>query len=291
MKRFAAFSPVPVILAFWCVTAPAFGHQSVLHFNSEPGDFIGRGQQETLTTDEVDFRAERTLDNGVSLSINNISRPDPPRSISWSAKFAPAEGMDLIEGLYENATRWPFQDPTVLGLSFSGNGRGCNTLKGRFEVLEAVYDPTTDAVISFAVDFEQHCEGGDPALFGSIRFNSDVPLPPIPKCDIELDQATYTAGDTVTAASRRLTNPGADDTAVEIKTWFDRPELPPVSILSAGADGSVVLPAGFDQDFGPMALAPVTVDTPLGPHVLNCRLLDPVTGETLSVDINRFEIE
>lgn len=118
-----------------------------------------------------------------------------------------------------------------------------------------------------------------------------ITLPEIPKCDIELDQATYTAGDTVTAASRRLTNPGADATAVEIKTWLDRPELPPVSILSAGADGSVVLPAGFDQDFGPMALASVTVDTPLGPHALNCRLLDPVTGETLSVDINQFEIE
>src|SRR5713101_6115678 len=30
----------------------------------------------------------------------------------------------------------------------------------------------------FAIDFEQHCEGGPAALFGSVRFNSDVPAVP-----------------------------------------------------------------------------------------------------------------
>ena len=31
------------------------------------------------------------------------------------------------------------------------------------------------AIVRFAADFEQHCEGLDPALFGSVRYNSTVP--------------------------------------------------------------------------------------------------------------------
>lgn len=82
----------------------------------------------------------------------------------------------MTPGVYENATRFPFQGPTNAGLSVSGQGLGCNTLTGRFEVLEVVYGPGGE-VNSFAADFEQHCEGATPALFGSIRFNTG----PIPK--------------------------------------------------------------------------------------------------------------
>ena len=53
----------------------------------------------------------------------------------------------------------------------------CNTLTGRFNVREVVYDTGTDEVLSFAADFEQHCEGAKPALRGSIRYNSDDTYP------------------------------------------------------------------------------------------------------------------
>lgn len=52
-------------------------------------------------------------------------------------------------------------------------------LTGRFEVLEAVYGATGE-VERFAATFEQHCEGGVPALLGSILFNSTLPPPPPP---------------------------------------------------------------------------------------------------------------
>jgi hypothetical protein len=63
----------------------------------------------------------------------------------------------------------PFQGSDQPGLSVSGDGRGCNTLTGRFEVLEAVYRSSGD-VVSFAADFEQHCEGAP--LRSSGRFTS-----------------------------------------------------------------------------------------------------------------------
>jgi hypothetical protein len=64
-----------------------------------------------------------------------------------------------------------------------GAGGGCNTLTGRFDVLEAVFR-SDGSVVSFAVDFEQHCEGLPAALFGVVRVNSsNAP----PRFDQDLD--------------------------------------------------------------------------------------------------------
>ena len=78
-------------------------------------------------------------------------------------------------GVYENAARFPFQDPSQPGLSVSGDGRGCNTLTGRFEVNQVVYGANNE-IDAFWATFEQHCEGAAPALRGEIRFNADVPV-------------------------------------------------------------------------------------------------------------------
>ncbi|MGB5720856.1 MAG: hypothetical protein WBM34_09185, partial [Woeseiaceae bacterium] len=77
---------------------------------------------------------------------------------------------------YDNATRWPFQAATDPGLSLFGNGRGCNTVAGRFDVLEINYDTNGD-VLSAAIDFEQFCEGGSSRAYGSVRVGSSIPIP------------------------------------------------------------------------------------------------------------------
>jgi hypothetical protein len=57
-----------------------------------------------------------------------------------------------------------------------GSG-GCTTITGRFVVLEADIGIAGD-VRKLAIDFEQHCNGVTPALFGSLRYNSSVPVVP-----------------------------------------------------------------------------------------------------------------
>jgi hypothetical protein len=52
-----------------------------------------------------------------------------------------------------------------------------------------------------------------------------------------------------------------------------------------------VIPAGFDQEFGPAALFGVTPAFPLGTYGFHCRMMSTVTGETLAIDINHFDIE
>jgi alpha-tubulin suppressor-like RCC1 family protein len=76
----------------------------------------------------------------------------------------------LTPGTYEGAQRHPFQSAGNPGISVSGDGRACNAHTGRFVVLEANY-AVDGSVVSFAADYEQHCDGGIPALFGSVRFN------------------------------------------------------------------------------------------------------------------------
>jgi hypothetical protein len=136
-----------------------------IHFDSQPGDYIGAGQQQTLTLADGFITAGRNFDGGVSIGFQG--------SDFWTLDFAPPSGAAPFgPGTYEGAERFPFQSPTKPGLDVSGAGRGCNTLTGRFTVLEAVFDPTGTVVVAFAADFEQHCEGDAAALFGVVRYNA-----------------------------------------------------------------------------------------------------------------------
>ena len=133
--------------------------QTVLAMSSQPGDYIGQGQQYLITQSDAIFTPS-TSANVVTISANNGD--------SWQTDFAGPTSARLTPGEYLNAQRYPFQPAGTPGLSVYGAGRGCNTLTGNFDVLKAVYGGT-GALKSFAADFEQHCEGATPALFGWVR--------------------------------------------------------------------------------------------------------------------------
>ena len=63
----------------------------------------------------------------------------------------------------------------------------------------------------------------------------------------------------------------------------DRPDNPYVAPL--------VLPADTDADIGPIPLLSIIPGFPRGYYRQDCRLLDPLTGETTANDINRFEVQ
>src|SRR6185503_7360236 len=92
--------------------------------------------------------------------------------------LAAPQGSQLLPGAYEGAVRYPFQSPSQPGLSISGDGRGCNTLTGRFDVSEARFGPN-GYIERFHATFEQHCEGGAAALCGEVRIVNPPPPPPL----------------------------------------------------------------------------------------------------------------
>jgi large repetitive protein len=159
------------LLLFLSTGARAARSQGVtlLSFNSEPGDYVGQGRRFTLTPSDGTITVNRS-GGGAQVTFSGASS-------WWYLFFVPRAGETLTPGVYEGVTRWPFQSPTTGGLSVYGNGAGCNTLTGRFTVLEAEYGSSGE-VLRLAVDYEQHCEGGSAALFGSVRYASGVSTVP-----------------------------------------------------------------------------------------------------------------
>jgi len=148
-----------------CSFASAYGQVTSLTFNSDPGDYIGGGQFTFLTPSDGSFNAQQNYDQGVSISF--VGQP----GVFWYLDFAAPGNQPLTVGTYTGATRFPFQSPSQPGLSVSGDGRGCNTLTGSFQVLEVSYGAGA-TIDSFDATFEQHCEGFAPALRGEVRFNA-----------------------------------------------------------------------------------------------------------------------
>ena len=158
---------IGVLGLFLLVWPASLTAETFLYFQSQPGDYIGGGMTETWVPADGTFSISHPATNRVTAGFSG--------SDFWSLNFAAPSGQTLAVGAYEGATRYPFQPAAQPGLSVTGNGRGCNTLTGRFTILEVVYG-SGSTVVSFAADFEQHCEGGSAALFGAFRFNSSVPL-------------------------------------------------------------------------------------------------------------------
>ena len=138
--------------------------QTVLAMSSQPGDYIGGGLQYLITLSDGTFTPSNSA-NVVSFFVNNGDE--------WSTYFAGPTTARLGRGDYENAQRYPFQPAGTPGLSVYGDGRGCNTLTGNFQVLQAGYN-SSSVLQSFSANFEQHCEGGVPALFGWLRYHAKL---------------------------------------------------------------------------------------------------------------------
>ncbi len=148
---------------------------TLFSFQSEEGDYIGRGEEFTLDLTNGNVTAERASDNSIQIEHWGDT--------FWIMWFAAPRKRLLVPGSYELATRYPFQAPVVPGLDVFGNHRGCNRLTGRFDVLEAEYG-IDGSIEHFAATYEQHCEGWEPALYGTVLYNSKgPPYPPPPDSD------------------------------------------------------------------------------------------------------------
>jgi len=168
-KQFMPLAATASLLAGLGIAAPSVRAATFIQFNSQPGDYIGGGVTQTLIPLDGYITASGS-GNGVSINFNGDTW--------WNLDFAAREGETLVPGSYEGATRFPFNSPTEPGLSVSGDGRGCNQLTGKFDVLTLVYGASGD-VERFDADFEQSCEGFMPPLYGRIRYNASVEPPPV----------------------------------------------------------------------------------------------------------------
>lgn len=172
------------VLAFVFVASGKSFAGTVLYYTSTPGSWVGDGETATVTPATnfgFDFLARQNFDNGVSFFIDDFDQnPDFQSTRWWFLDFAAPNDTTLAPGLYLGATRFPFQEPNEPGLSFGGNGRGNNMQTGYFRVFEIQLD-SSGVVITFAADFLQFDETQTVDYsWGSIRFNSPVPITETP---------------------------------------------------------------------------------------------------------------
>jgi parallel beta-helix repeat protein len=131
---------------------------------SSSGDYIGAGQT-YVTTNQGDI--------GISGTPSTLTFS----AFGFSIFFSGPGGAPLAVGTYTNAARWPFNGAQP-GLDVSGNGRGCNTVCGDFQIFELHTDDNGN-VDRFWATFTHVCECYFPPLLGEIRYNSQL-APPSP---------------------------------------------------------------------------------------------------------------
>ncbi len=140
---------------------------------SESGDYIGGGVQRTFDTSVAGDLVSTSVDAaGQSLGV---SVSGGPYGDSYGMSFVAPSGP-LAPGVYTGAQRSPFREPGRPGMEITGDGRGCNTLSGSFEVRDLAR--AADGSVERAwVVYEQHCDGG-PALFGEVRVGAPAAAGP-----------------------------------------------------------------------------------------------------------------
>ena len=157
------------------ISVPTSG--SFLYLNSQPGDYVGAGREWLYTSQDSAF--------GVAGGASLV--PPAPGAdfirvwlyqplVRWDIAIAAPPGEPLAARSYIRAVRAWFRSAGQPGLDVGGDGRGCNDVKGKFDVDQLSFDASGRLTV-FQATFEQHCEGHIPALFGRIRYEY-VPTTP-----------------------------------------------------------------------------------------------------------------
>lgn len=161
LRRAAA----PLLLFVISLVVPSSAHAqtTAVVFESEAGDHVGRGLNQTWTSATATFNGWMPAPSQVTFSITSGAD-------FINLKLGAPAGTALSPGVYESAQLANYGAPQ---LDVSASGRWCSRTGGRFAILEIETD-ISGAIVRFAADFEQHCFNADAALLGAIRFNSTV---------------------------------------------------------------------------------------------------------------------
>lgn len=127
--------------------------------------------------------------------------------------------------------------------------------------------------------------------YGYGLINAAAALDAKPGLFITLNKTTYVNADTLIAQSFKLVDPLPINVPVELKVWLGAPGIGSLSVFNIGADGSFTLPAGLQAELGPLTLGTITAAWPRGSFELSSRMVNPVTGQFISEDLNPFTVQ
>jgi hypothetical protein len=125
---------------------------------SEPGDNVGMGKTQLFTTNDTTIVGTPDLQAGFQIKAG-----------SYNGQFYAMNTLSQLQpGFYGGLERYPFNNPVKGGLSVTGGGTACNTVRGWFVVDKAVYSMAQLTAIDLR--FEQRCENNAGVLHGQIHW-------------------------------------------------------------------------------------------------------------------------
>lgn len=202
--------------------------QTDIQLYSQAGDRIGEGKTYQFSKSDKDYNINTSGHN------NHLSIEYNPSGY-WNFDFAASDKNPLTEGYYPNASRYT-RAVLTNALYAHTSQRVCNSVMGRFDVLE--FDAQQKR---YAIDFEQQCDGAQPALYGAIRIHSNKPISIVAKAHYD-------------AASKILTLPMVEMDqgyyAMTLAVIQDHPALFKVTSISPSsvARDEIKVPQVFDAD-------------------------------------------
>ena len=143
----------------------AAAQTTALFIDSEPGDPLGGGQRLTYSPPDAIVTVSAWSPGSLSVTVRNASY-----SYYWNVEFK-TQGQPFQAGTYENA--YSDYDAPFNSMRPYRSGATCPDGTGRFLIREIERD-TSSQIQRLAIDFEYHCGGATPALFGAFRYNSTV---------------------------------------------------------------------------------------------------------------------
>ena len=141
--------------------APSFAkaQSNLVLLVSQTGDYIGQGQT-YVTENQGNFNVSGTP---ATITIS---------AFGFGFTFAGPGNGPLTVGNYTNSARYPFNGSSP-GLDITGNGSGCNTECGSFQVLE-IHTDGNGQVNRLWIIYSNKCECFDAPMTGEIRYNSQL---------------------------------------------------------------------------------------------------------------------
>jgi hypothetical protein len=138
---------------------------------SEPGDWVGQGQQFAFAT-PGDVMTVGGSPHGFGIDVaDGAGLPD------WSLRFEMPLGQTLAPGTYGDAQM--VADESHPGIRIEGEHRGCGSQTGgRFTVLAAELGPY-GYLLHVHATFEQYCDGATAALRGEVDAYAPTPATPV----------------------------------------------------------------------------------------------------------------
>jgi hypothetical protein len=143
------------------VSSASAAPNTVITMFSDPCDYIGGGVQQEFDGTNASVTGTAST-AGINLSVSGGTSGQ-----SWSFVIDPPTGTSFHVGYYPKVQRAEFRAAGYAGLDITGAGRGCNTDTGAIDIRDLAVSGSV--ITRLDLLYEQHCEGGQAALFGQVR--------------------------------------------------------------------------------------------------------------------------